>query len=526
MQFKSLSKSHKSIFLSALLIFVLLETTVLLLMQYKNSYDEAHYMQNYTADFKTHTDIANSHLSDIADLIYRLDIDTPKMELLMYRATQTQDTQALATLRAELYRMFSPSYALMQKYGVRQLHFHLPKAVSFLRFHRPKKFGDSLMGVRATIDYVDENEVSIAAFEEGRIFNGFRNVYPIFYAKKLVGTVEISFSFDGMQDVLSKIDASTYFFMIQKSVVGAKVFNSEKSNYEQSEFKAFLYDKNTLHNRMEIPLAITAKINAKIAKEADAKLEKGEFFSLLYHNKEIYKNHSIVVTFLPITNLDDKTVAYIVHYAFADFIDILRRNNRLLLLVLTIVAFLLTGAFVSMLANERKKLKTLHSFATHDALTKIYNRHGANELIVQMMAQSRRDKQPLSVIFFDIDFFKRVNDTYGHEMGDYVLENIARIVSEEIRESDVFARWGGEEFIIFLPKTPLKSASSVAEKLRRVIEHHAFSEIESITCSFGVATLDAEETKGNLLKRVDALLYEAKESGRNRVVDEGDKYVE
>jgi len=159
----------------------------------------------------------------------------------------------------------------------------------------------------------------------------------------------------------------------------------------------------------------------------------------------------------------------------------------------------------------------LHDFAIHDALTGIYNRHGVNGLIEHQIAQHKRYQKDFSVIFFDIDLFKRVNDNYGHDIGDYVLENIAKIVSSEVRESDIFARWGGEEFILFLPKTQLQNAKALAEKLRKTIEEHAFSDIEKITCSFGVTTLQESDDKTSLLKRVDLLLYKAKESGRNCV---------
>lgn len=103
-------------------------------------------------------------------------------------------------------------------------------------------------------------------------------------------------------------------------------------------------------------------------------------------------------------------------------------------------------------------------------------------------------------------------------MGDYVLENIAKITKEAIRSSDIFARWGGEEFIIFLPNTNLSKANHLAEKLRFLIEEHAFSDIDSITCSFGVTTLKDGDNKNSFLKRADILLYEAKKSGRNCVI--------
>jgi len=181
------------------------------------------------------------------------------------------------------------------------------------------------------------------------------------------------------------------------------------------------------------------------------------------------------------------------------------------------LAFILSSIFTGMIFNEKKKQKLIHDFAIHDSLTGIYNREGINEIINQKIAEAKETNKNFSVIFFDIDFFKRVNDIYGHDMGDYVLENIANIVSSEIKKGDIFARWGGEEFMLFLPNTDMKTAVELANTLRAMIEEHAFSNIDSITCSFGVTILRNNEEKTAFLKRADRLLYKAKESGRNCV---------
>ena len=122
---------------------------------------------------------------------------------------------------------------------------------------------------------------------------------------------------------------------------------------------------------------------------------------------------------------------------------------------------------------------------------------------------------------FDIDFFKRVNDQYGHLAGDYVLRELARVVQSRIRRDEVFARYGGEEFVIALPETPLEGAASLAQNLRaRVAEHTFIFQGESIpvTVSIGAAVLSPDDkTATDLVQRADEKLYEAKRGGRNRV---------
>jgi len=308
--------------------------------------------------------------------------------------------------------------------------------------------------------------------------------------------------------------------MIKSSIVEKKVWGNEKSNYKRSPFHAYSFDKKTLNDKMEIGLSEMNRINEDIALKVNTKLVKGESFSIYYKNKNIYNNHSIIISFVAVSNLDDKVVAYIVHYSFGDYVDIILNKVQKLFWLLSALAFVLSIGFAFILTNERKKQRSIHEFAVHDALTGIYNRHGVNEILKQQLNEAKRSKKAFSLIFFDIDFFKHVNDTYGHEMGDYVLENIAKIISKEIRSSDIFARWGGEEFILFLPNTQLGHAVRLAEKLRIVIEEHSFSSIDSVTCSFGVTAMNADDTKESFLKRVDTLLYKAKESGRNCVISD------
>lgn len=153
-----------------------------------------------------------------------------------------------------------------------------------------------------------------------------------------------------------------------------------------------------------------------------------------------------------------------------------------------------------------------------DPLTKIPNRFHFTMVYEHTIRMSQRSDTDLSVIFFDIDHFKDVNDTYGHLVGDIILQNISELVSQEIRRSDFVARWGGEEFVILLPDTDLGEAVHVAEMIRVAINDHFFQEVEHLTCSFGVVSLQAFEEGSHLLNRADELLYEAKKGGRNKVV--------
>lgn len=163
-------------------------------------------------------------------------------------------------------------------------------------------------------------------------------------------------------------------------------------------------------------------------------------------------------------------------------------------------------------------ISTMQNLTMKDPLTQIPNRLHFSMVYQHEINVAQRNEKSLGIIFFDIDHFKDVNDTYGHLAGDRVLQEIADAVRQRIRRSDIVARWGGEEFVILLPQSELDEAINVAEMLRSVISEKYFEGVGTITCSFGVAGLEENEDAEHLLNRADQLLYEAKNSGRNRVV--------
>jgi diguanylate cyclase (GGDEF)-like protein len=152
-----------------------------------------------------------------------------------------------------------------------------------------------------------------------------------------------------------------------------------------------------------------------------------------------------------------------------------------------------------------------------DELTQIGNRRFFNDYMEQQISLAKRHRHPLSLIFFDIDHFKKVNDVYGHQTGDVALRTVVDTLSTQLRESDVFFRVGGEEFMIVLAHHPLNQAKEIAERLRKRVERIQEASLPHLTISLGVAELDTHETLEQLLHRIDLALYEAKSNGRNCV---------
>ena len=157
--------------------------------------------------------------------------------------------------------------------------------------------------------------------------------------------------------------------------------------------------------------------------------------------------------------------------------------------------------------------------ASHDKLTGLFNRNKFDEVYSKEVKRSKRYNNELSMIIFDIDDFKMVNDNYSHQIGDDVLKEIAKIIQNGVREQDINVRWGGEEFLILLPQTNLEGAVIVASKIRIAIKEHLFSNKDlRITASFGVSQLLSEDTETTFISRGDNLLYEAKKTGKDKVI--------
>ncbi|SMP37862.1 GGDEF domain-containing response regulator [Anoxynatronum buryatiense] len=169
---------------------------------------------------------------------------------------------------------------------------------------------------------------------------------------------------------------------------------------------------------------------------------------------------------------------------------------------------------VTELEHERQYYKRL---AIIDPLTQIYNRVQFNRSLTEEIQKARRFHSQFALVMFDIDHFKKINDTYGHQLGDKILVELTNTIRDNIREVDIFARFGGEEFIILAPETDLEGAATLAEKLRKAVEEAEFSHGERLTCSFGVSSNKKNDQPDDLIKRVDDRLYHAKHRGRNRV---------
>ncbi len=175
-------------------------------------------------------------------------------------------------------------------------------------------------------------------------------------------------------------------------------------------------------------------------------------------------------------------------------------------------------AYAAEFEQLRERILELQRLSSSDHLTGAWNRAHLDRTIESELSRSIRYQQPLSLVLIDVDHFKKINDTYGHQSGDTVLCELVRVIQANVRAADLLFRWGGEEFVVLASASGYRASERLAEKLRESIEQHVFPDVGSLTISLGVAEHSGAESAEVWFRRLDEALYTAKEEGRNRVV--------
>jgi diguanylate cyclase (GGDEF)-like protein/PAS domain S-box-containing protein len=237
---------------------------------------------------------------------------------------------------------------------------------------------------------------------------------------------------------------------------------------------------------------------------------KKSWSGLITNLKKDGRSYTVSSTIVPILDIDGDIVEYIA--IRNDVTDFEQAKEQL---------STLNKAMKHKVDELYSMAQTLEQQASIDVLTGVFNRMKFEEFFEFELQKAKMQRNPLSIILLDIDDFKNINDTFGHDIGDVILKSITNLISSNIRATDTVFRWGGEEFVILLPGTHFEKAKYVANNLRKIINEHKFSVVpKEVTCSFGVASLNDDDHKESLFKRVDMTLYRAKNSGKNIVIGE------
>ncbi len=508
---KFLKPSLQTVIITALfLLFLQLGTFYSLINFWKNDQKQIHF--EYQIALLEHGIKAMEKRSQtLANMSFEHDVNQPYILELLDKGSKIPNNQ-VNPYREKLLHDLMPTFNVLKHNSVRQFQFHLPQSISFLRFHKPEKYGDSLQGTRKTVDWVNKYHKKVSAFEEGRVNDGFRYVYPLFYHNTFIGSVEYGFSHDSIHEELQELYNVHSELILYKKHVDETNFSDAMNIYATSSLGNEFYIDQSHRSKDGFSHSLLDNINHKIDSTVHKQLTNKKAFGVSTQvAKEFY-----TVLFIPVISFGDGQVGYTVVYQKGQEIALIEEHFKHMLIIgsisISLVTFLLTFLYYRLQIRDNE----LQKMAYTDKLTGIANRMSLNIDLKYHCKLSKRLAIPFSLIFFDIDFFKKVNDTYGHDGGDIILQELSNLVQSRLRITDMFGRWGGEEFMILLPDTSIEDAKLLSEALRESIEKMNFS-ICHINCSFGVATLYSDETIDDLVKRADNKLYESKNNGRNKV---------
>ena len=305
------------------------------------------------------------------------------------------------------------------------------------------------------------------------------------------------------------------FHMLGVTGVGLKIsYIDEMLKRFREDYKFKVFFVNTEGNVVLFERGKESLKNLKDDKnlyEHKEKLVSHKGYTLKYQN-DVGEEYLVHSKYIPELNL-----YLLVQAKVSDFTTEVLRTFYMNFVLSLFVTLLIILIIARMIRHQNLKLEIL---ANNDELTSLPNRRVFDDKLRDLLLLNERTKMNISILFFDIDDFKRVNDNFGHAIGDKVLMRIAEIMKNNIRQSDLFARWGGEEFIVAFVDASLEDAKITSEKLRAEIENDQellYLVHESITASFGLTKVVEKDSLESVLKRVDGILYEAKESGKNRV---------
>lgn len=447
-------------------------------------------------------------------------------------------TQA-AHYRKALYQELAPSWgSLMQEYDTRQLHFHLgPGSLSFLRVHRPERFGDRMDAIRHIIVDTNTYQRSNIGFETDRIYSGLRAVVPVFAhdtergEKVFVGALETGTAFTTIIHSLENITAAETLVLLKQSHVKKNMWETFvqqelemldtpckcyiEAASSQRALNIFLVSENRLNYRNDGLHTNRAYYQGKTYSVTR--------FPLFDYNAKQSPNGEPVGSIAILTDISTQVennhdqLRINLVYAVLGFIVI----EILLYFGLRIGSRRLNDIITAQTAELTELKEHFEQQATMDSLTQLHNRRYFVDRLEDEMERTRRTQLPLSLIMLDLDFFKSFNDTFGHRVGDQILTETARLILQVSRTGDIPARYGGEEFCLLLPNTDLAGANHIAQRLLEAFRDGSIVSNEgqklSWTASFGVAQWDGLEALSDFIERGDMALYRAKKFGRDRI---------
>ena len=435
-------------------------------------------------------------------------MDTLRRDPILQAALASRDRQRLLMRTATLFEDLKKDFAISHFY------FSGPDRVNLLRVHAPNRHGDRID--RITTLAAEKNGTTSFGVEMGALGTFTLRVVTPWYnetTRQLIGYVELGIEIDRVMQKLRDFFGIEVFVLIHKDYLDRKQWEDGMRTLSRTpdweRFPSIVLGSQSLQ---DVPSILAERL---------ARGELGDSTSIL---EAAHLGASYKITFLPLQDAGGRNVAHMVLIADVSQ-DKSAAFNTIFAGSLTALGagILLFCFFYWQVGRIGRRIEAdaqaLEQLATQDGLTGLYNRRAFNALLEEEVARSRRFKHSLSLLMIDIDHFKRVNDTYGHQAGDAILQGLSERLTGQSRALDRVCRYGGEEIAMILPETD--DAVGLAERLRAAVEEAPFDigtgKVVSITVSIGAACCPGDaDTAPTLVSAADTALYDAKEGGRNR----------
>jgi nitrogen-specific signal transduction histidine kinase len=338
--------TNYKVFAIMLLVYIVCATAIYKFIEVKYQQEIVNYQENVQQQTELEYQSIINRNKDLADLIFSRDLNNEKIVNLFKQRD-----------REKIYELLEPLYVeLRNSYSVRQIHFHLPDSTSFLRMHKPEKFGDSLKGIRESVDYVNKYLKPFYGFEEGKIYNGFRHVYPLFDEdNQHLGSVEVSFNIYAFMDkFLDVFNVKRVNFLVNEQAVNEKVFKDETSNYLKSPIKGFYFDKLVLDKleKLDKNILPNKKTKEELIETAE-RIKQGKPFFMHFENAQE------LVVIIPLINKVTKRVVASINIAKNDrFIESRYQEfNQFIIFFFIILAFIILFMYREYISKIKMELE-------------------------------------------------------------------------------------------------------------------------------------------------------------------------
>jgi diguanylate cyclase (GGDEF)-like protein len=466
---------------------------------------EAKYQTNYK-NFKT-----------MSDEFQRMYQKNNKLIDFLFDANNA-DTKSSIEIRSKMYTLLQAGYKRLQSIGVAEIHFYLKNDTSFLAMSHPLQTTNEVLKLKKDIIRTNVEEPEQEGFKVSGIVSGVTFTYPLFDKyNQYIGGVEITFSTRYLvENIADDFTYDAHLLFLKESINSDLLKEDDNVGifYEKSwETDRYMLDRISHKTAKIVNIYHTLK-SEKTIKQIAKQIDTKKVFSL----SVVHHYIDVIMTFIPLKTIhDEENSAYLVTYTQSDYLsELILENKYLHIIFLSIL--LLMFLFSSHIIISRDKFEQL---ALYDNVTKLPNRTLFLIVLANEINRASRNNSKVALLFIDLDGFKAVNDTYGHQIGDELLKHASNTFASNIRTTDMVARIGGDEFIIILPSIQEHDeAVQIASNLINMISKPVWIKKNEIIvgASIGVSIYpDHGNDADSLIKIADKMMYVSKNDGKNRV---------